>query len=198
MRILVAALIALSAPLALSDALANTSPGTGTDSSVPKQAFVHAAGSMLGFASSYDGEAFEGRFARFTTAITFDPASASGRFDVSIDLSSANTENEERDEVLHGKDFFNVVALPQARYEATRFRRLTDGRFVAEGSLHLRGVVQPVPLTFTWTPGASPVLEGSALVPRLVFQVGTGDWADLDLMPDAVSVTTRLVLQAKP
>lgn len=175
--------------LAASAAAATSPPGPAR--------YTHAAGSTLGFASSYDGEAFDGRFARFSTDLAFDPATATGRFDVAIDLGSAGTENEERDEVLLGDEFFNAIAMPQARYEATRFRKLADGRFVAEGQLTLRGITRPVPLTFRWTPGATPTLEGSATVPRLAFNVGTGDWEDLEVLPDAVSVTTRLVLQPR-
>ncbi len=69
---------------------------------------------------------------------------------------------------------------------------------MADGTLTLRGITKAVPLTFTWTPGAAPVLAGTATVPRLAFNVGTGDWADTEVMPDAVAVTTRLVLQPKP
>ena len=46
----------------------------------------------------------------------------------------------------------------------------------ARCSLH--GVSKPVTLTFTWTPGAQPVLAGKATVKRLDFGVGGGDWAD--------------------
>lgn len=179
--------LALAAPLALA------STPAAAPTSAPR--YTQAAGSTLGFSSSYDGETFEGRFARFQADIAFDPTTASGRFDVVIELASANTENDERDEVLLDAEFFNAAAMPQARYTATAFRKLADGRFVAEGRLSLRGVTKAVPLTFRWTPGAAPVLEGTASVPRLAFNVGTGDWADLELMPDAVTVSTRLLLQ---
>jgi len=160
--------------------------------------FIAGSGSLLEFHSSYDEEAFTGRFERFEARIAFDPMLVSGHFDVAIDLASASTENDERDEVLLGAEFFHVLAMPQARYTATTFRKLADGRFVAEGRLSLRGVMQAVPLTFRWTPGTAPVLEGTASVPRLAFQVGTGDWADTALMPDAVEVRTRLQLQSAP
>jgi len=192
MHAVLAALLAstLAAPLAA----AITPPAvTGATAAAPR--YVHAPGSTLGFSSSYDGEAFEGHFARFTTDLAFDPATATGRFDVTIDLTSAATENEERDEVLLGAEFFDVLAMPQARYQATRFRALADGSFLAEGSLTLRGITRPVALAFRWTPGAAPLLEGSGSVPRLAFKVGTGDWADLELLPDAVQVQTRLLLQ---
>jgi polyisoprenoid-binding protein YceI len=186
MRFLLALTLALAAPLALA-----TSP-------MGPVRYSHTAGSTLGFASSYDGETFDGRFAQFTTDIAFDPASAAGRFDVVIQLASAGTENDERDETLLGAEFFNATAMPQARYQATAFRKLTDGRFVADGTLTLRGITKPVPLTFRWTAGATPKLEGTATVKRLEFGIGTGDWDDTEVMPDAVSVTTTLVLQPKP
>ena len=61
--------------------------------------------------------------------------------------------------------------------------------------LALHGTRKPVTLTFTWTPGAQPVLSGKATVKRLDFGVGGGDWADTGLIPDAIAVSTRVVLQ---
>lgn len=167
---------------------------------LPAQAvyWTHAAGSSLRFQSSYDGESFTGEFRRFQTRLQFDPASLSGHFDVRIDLSSVHTENDERDEVLLGVEFFNAAALGTARYTAHRFRRLEDGRFLAEGELTLRGHRHAVPLTFTWTTAGQPQLAGQAGVRRLAFAVGTGDWADTGLLPDLVSVDTRLLLVALP
>ena len=99
------------------------------------------AGSTLGFSASYQDEAFEGGFGKFTPAIRFDPADlAASRFDVRIDLSSAGTENADRDELLLGPDFFDASARPEARYVATRFRALGGNRYAADGQLSLRGV----------------------------------------------------------
>ena len=160
--------------------------------------YVAQPGSTLGFTATYMDEAFDGAFARFTPAIRFNPADlAASRFDVRIALASADTANAERDEMLVGSEFFDASGAAEARYVATRFRALGGNRFVAEGTLSLRGVNQPVPLTFTWTPGAKPVLVGEATLSRLTFKVGTGDWTDTDLLPDAVKVTTRLVLVPK-
>lgn len=154
-------------------------------------------GSTLGFSGSYEGEPFEGRFARFTPRIEFDPARLSAaRFEVSIQLASADTRNEERDELLLGSGFFNSAKSPTARYQATRFRALGGNRFVAEGTLSLNGISKPVALAFTWTPGATAVLDGHATVRRLDFAVGTGEWADLALLPNEVRVSTRLRLAA--
>lgn len=161
--------------------------------------YVAAPGSTLGFRGSLQGEAFDGRFARFTPRIRFDPAHPElARFDVAIDLASANTDNEERDGMLRGPEFFATQRQPQARFVATRVRALGNGRFAADGTLSLRGVSKPVTLAFRWTPGPRPVLDGQASLKRLDFGVGSGEWADTTDLADAVQVTTHLVLQAAP
>lgn len=152
-------------------------------------------GSSLGFSASYQGEAFSGKFGKFTPAIRFDPAKlAEARFDVRIVLASADTKNSERDDLLKSGDFFDSKRQPEARYTASKFRALGGNRYAADGTLSLRGVNQPVVLTFTWTAGARPVLDGSASLKRLDFGVGSGDWTDLDLLPNEVKVKTRLIL----
>ena len=157
--------------------------------------YLQQPGSSLGFTGSYQGEAFTGSFAKFNSSISFDPAKlAESKFDVRITLSSASTKNAERDEMLSGSDFFNAKAQPEARYLATKFRALGGNRFVADGVLTLRGISKTAPLTFTWTPGAKPQLVGTAKVQRLEFKVGIGDWDDVELIPNTVTVNTRLIL----
>ena len=156
---------------------------------------VDAAQSQLGFVGTVQGERFEGRFAAFTADIRFDPdALAASRFEVRIDLASADSQNEERDATLKGEDFFAVERMPQAHYTAERFRRLDDGRFVADGELTLRGITRPVSLSFRWTPGNPARLDGEAELARLDFSVGAGEWADEDTIANAVRVFTSLRL----
>lgn len=157
--------------------------------------YVQAAGSALTFASRYQGEVFTGHFPDFHTRLSFDPRDlASARLDVLVELASASTANEDRDETLHGPDFFHSSRFAQARYEADRFRHLGGNEYAADGMLTLHGVSRPVTLSFTWKPGARPVMAGKATVRRLEFGIGAGDWADTGLIPDAVAVSTRVVL----
>ncbi|MGN6514037.1 MAG: YceI family protein, partial [Lysobacteraceae bacterium] len=140
--------------------------------------YVQAPGSTLAFAGQYQGEVFSGRFPGFSTRLSFDPAQlAAARLDVTIPLATATTGNGDYDENLRGGDFFDAARFPQARYTATRFRHLGGNQYAADGTLSLHGVSKPVTLTFTWTPGARPVLAGKATVKRLDFGVGGGDWA---------------------
>jgi len=159
--------------------------------------YAQAPGSTLAFASRYDGELFTGRFGDFDTKLSFDPARPeAGRLDVSIGLASADTGNADRDSTLKTADFFDIARFARARYSASGFRRLADGRYAADGTLELRGVSRPVTLTFEWKDGAQPVLDGKAVVKRLDFGVGSGDWADTGAIPDEVNISTRVVLKA--
>lgn len=157
---------------------------------------VDAAASSLRFSGTAQGEAFDGKFAKFDAKIAFDPAHLAGsKFDVTVELASADTQNEERDDTLQGTEFFNVAAEPKASFVADRFTAQGTG-FQAQGTLTLRGVSKPVVLDFTWTPaGAGATLEGHATLERSAFGIGGGDWADPETIADEVKVATTLVLQ---
>lgn len=184
--------IKLTSPAAVATALAAMLAAAPASAAEYRQ----APGSTLAFASRYDGELFTGRFPGFDTKLSFDPAKPeTGKLDVTIDLASAATGNADRDSTLATADFFDVGKVAQARYSASGFRKLADGRYAADGTLELRGVRKPVTLTFSWSGGAQPVLEGKAVVKRLEFGVGGGDWADTATIPDEVSISTRVAFK---
>ncbi len=158
--------------------------------------YVQAPGSALAFAGKYQGDTFTGTFPGFNTRLSFDPQQlATARLEVTIPLATATTRNSDYDSQMRGESFFNSGKFATATYSATRFRALGDNRYAADGTLSLHGVSKPVTLEFTWTPGARPVLAGKATVKRLDFGVGAGEWADTKLIPDAIAVSTKVVLQ---
>jgi len=162
--------------------------------------YLQVPGSRLNFSGSYYDTSFEGHFPGFTTRFSFDPAHlADATLDVSIPLAGATTRNADYDNQMHSTSFFNSKRFPQALYSATKFRRLGGNRYAADGTLTLRGVSKPVTLTFTWSPGAKPVLKGEAIVEREAFGVGSGALVDAGIVPkdipNAIKVTTRVVFK---
>jgi polyisoprenoid-binding protein YceI len=156
--------------------------------------YVQAPGSSLTFGGTYQDEPFSGRFPGFATKLSFDPKHlAAAKLDVAIPIGKATTGNEEFDAEMLGSAGFHSAKFPQARYVATKFRALGGNRYAADGMLSLHGVTRPVTLVFTWTPGAKPVLSGKASVKRLEFGIGGGEWADTELLPDAIAVSTKVV-----
>lgn len=152
--------------------------------------------STLGFEGAYQGEAFRGRFSRFEAEIRYDPENLDdARFDVRVDLASADTGNPERDEVLQGGDFFDVGRFPKARFTTREFER-RDGQVVARGELALHGQVHPVTLDVQFSPeGDAATLAVTTTLQRRDFDLGSSDdWADID---PAVTVSARLRLEAR-
>jgi polyisoprenoid-binding protein YceI len=157
--------------------------------------YQQAGGSSLVFAGTYQGEVFTGRFPGFSTRLSFDPKRlADAKLIVDIPLATATTANSDYDGEMRGDAFFDAVRFPQAHYSATKFRSLGGNRYAADGTLSLHGISKPVAFTFTWTPGAQPVLAGKATVKRLDFGVGGGDWADTSLIPNEIAISTKVVL----
>ncbi|MGZ4664943.1 MAG: YceI family protein [Frankiaceae bacterium] len=62
-----------------------------------------------------------------------------------IDMSSIDTNNGQRDAHLRTNDFFDVEQHPTMTYRSTGVR-LEDGELVVDGDLTLRGVTKRVPL----------------------------------------------------
>lgn len=152
--------------------------------------------SRLGFVATYDGIEFQGEFTKFNADILFDPTNLPGsRFVVTVDVTSAFTEDSTRDDALAGEDWFDYSAFPLARYEARTFSRQSDGRFIAKGHLTIKEYSHPVDVSFWWTEssdGAS-VLDVQAVVSRLDFGVGSGMWED-PIVGHEVVVESQLVL----
>ena len=160
---------------------------------------VDAAHSALTFTNTYENVRYSGQFMRYTATIDYDPDDlAHAKFDVTIDIASLDTRNDERDQAALGTDFFDAAKFPQAHFVTTSFRKAADDKVVAEGVLTLRGVSKPVALTVSFKPhGNTATLDVTALVQRLAFGIGSGQWADPAMIGDAVSVRAHLLLRAR-
>lgn len=159
------------------------------------------AQSALTFYPTLAGGEFEGRFERFDARIRLDPARPSQcALDVTVDLLSARTGEPERDTTLAGPDFFKTASFPQARFAGSDCRSIGPQRYEVTGRLELRGMARDVRLTLRFDPPTGPGqpahMTGSALVPRLGFGVGQGDWRSTEWLADAVRVQFDLRLLA--
>jgi polyisoprenoid-binding protein YceI len=162
---------------------------------VAKDWQVDAAQSTLGFSGDYQGEAFDGVFKRFDAKISYDDADlATAKFDVSVDLSSVDTQSSERDETLASSDFFETSKYPQAHFVTQSFARAADGSVTAQGTLTLHGTSKPVVLKVKFAPTADgATLDVDTTLDRLDFSLGSSrDWADVG---KAVTVHGHLVLR---
>lgn len=154
------------------------------------------ARSSLTYGFTQAGAENQGRFKSFT--VSFDPAA--GRLDVVVDMRSYDTGDQQRNDTLGGKDFFDVAQHPQSRFSASRIEKTATG-YEATGSLTLRGVSRSIAIPFTWrtatTQGHSVgYLSGQATLQRLDFGVGQGQWQSTDWVGNDVTVRFSLTLTA--
>ncbi len=156
-------------------------------------------GSSLTFATSWGGEAIQGRFDRWTADILFSPdALDRSKVSVSINMSSATSGDEQRDASLPGSDWFDAAVHPKATFVATRFDKTGEGRFVARGKLTLRGVSRPLDLPFRLKiDGDRAEVSGVTSLDRTTFGVGQGEWTSTDQIPARVTVRIALKAQRK-
>ena len=159
---------------------------------------VDPAHSALTFTNSYQGVEYTGQFRRFDAMIEYDPNDlAHAKFDVTIDITSLDTQNSERDQAALGTDFFDTAKFPRAHFVTSAFRKGADGKVVADGMLTLRGISKPVVLAVSFKPhGGDATLDVAAQVKRLDFGIGTGQWADPSMIGDGVAVHGHLSLRA--
>ncbi|MEX2151462.1 MAG: YceI family protein [Steroidobacteraceae bacterium] len=152
------------------------------------------AGSLQ-FVATQAGAKFTGCFRKFTVRFDFDPAGPpSGSLEVMVDLESADTADAERDGILNSAEFFWTDRHPQARFQASQFRREGE-RWRADGELSLRGIAQPVAVLFTLAgPSRQLGMKGTATLRRLDFGVGQGEWSTTEWIGNEVEVRFDLAL----
>src|SRR5690606_15767043 len=98
------------------------------------------------FVATRAGAKFEGAFEQFSADIHFDPDDpGAGRFDVVIGLSSVNSRDRERDEVIAGPDMLDAAQWPTARYVVQGFTAIGGGKYRGAGRLTLRNVTRETP-----------------------------------------------------
>jgi cytochrome b561/polyisoprenoid-binding protein YceI len=157
------------------------------------------SGSTLGFSTSWSGQAIEGRFKTWDGDILFSPdALDKSKLTIRVDLASATTGDDQRDSTLPTPDWFDVPAHPAAVFTASRFKKSGPDRFLADGTLALRGVSKPVAVAFSLKiDGDTALAQGSATVNRTTFGVGQGEWAATDQIPAEVKLSFSLTAKAK-
>ncbi len=155
-----------------------------------------ASAGQIVFIGMQAGAPFKGTFRAFTAKVDFAPqALTSARFDVQISLDSLDTGDKDRDKTMRGADIFDVAHFPTAHYVARSFTKTSAG-YRASGSLTLHGTTKEVPVDFQFLEGSgSPRLVGSALLKRLDFGVGQGDWKSTQWIGDIVKVNFALTLK---
>ena len=89
-----------------------------------------------------------GSFKDFTAEMeTEDTDFSKARIQLTAQVASIATNNEQRDAHLRNSDFFEVETYPELKFASTRIEKVDNETFNLFGNLTLKGVTKPVKLT---------------------------------------------------
>jgi polyisoprenoid-binding protein YceI len=154
------------------------------------------SGSRLEFVATFEKNPAPGFFREFDTRLSFDPDKpAGGSLHVTIKVTSADMNIPDVNKEIRNKDWFDYSGFPQAEFHSTDLR--TDGkRYMARGTLTLKGVKQAVEVPFTFAlSGDGATMEGEFTLRRGDFGIGLGEWKATDTIGADVKVKFRVKLK---
>lgn len=155
--------------------------------------------SSIEFSYSQMGVPMDGRFRRFSSQLSFDPAQpAAAEAAIDVDLASIDTGTPELDSEAAGQDWFALKSFPTARFVATGIKPLGGDRYSVAGKLTIKGRSKDivVPATFTTQSGAG-VFAGQFTIRRGDFAIGEGAWSAFDIVANDVTVRFRITASGK-
>lgn len=86
-----------------------------------------------------------GEFSKVTGRVSFDASEpARSSVEASVDISTINTREPDRDAHLKSADFFDVANFPAMTFKSRRVEKNADGGLKLIGELTLRGVTREV------------------------------------------------------
>ena len=155
--------------------------------------------SSLEFTFMQAGAQNKGKFTRFAVSFDFSPDNlAASRLEVTVEIGSLDTGDQERDDTLRSADLFALAKFPQAHFAASQFNK-TAGGYEAIGKLTIRGVTRDTRVPFTFRTAdehgvAVGYMSGKTSIRRLDFGVGQGEWKATDQVGNEVGVSFALRL----
>ncbi|HEU0063800.1 MAG TPA: YceI family protein [Flavisolibacter sp.] len=141
-------------------------------------------GSSISFKIRNLGFSIPGSFTGIKGTISFDPNNITqSNFDVSIDASTVNTDNNMRDNHLRGESYFDVKNYPRIRLVSTRVAASNKkGIYLFYGKLNIKSTTKEISFPFTADATSNGYLfKGSFTMNRRDFNVGGASIISNDL-----------------
>ena len=106
-------------------------------------------------------------------------------------MGDADTTKE-----LKKPEWFNYAKFPTATFRSTAIKSTGPRTLEVAGNLSIKGQEKAVLVPVTLLPGASGVTtaQGSFNIKRVDFKIGEGDWADVSIVANDVTVKFKLAL----
>ena len=135
-----------------------------------------------------------GTFKGVQGAITWEgTAPQKGGFDISVDATTVDTDNESRDNHLRKEEYFNVEQYPKIGFKSDRVT-VSGKSFTVYGKLTIKNTTKDISIPFTATAKDGGYLfEGSFELNRKDYKVGGNSM----VLGDNVTLTLSIFAQQK-
>ena len=153
--------------------------------------------SEINFTVKQMGVPLDGKFSKFDAQLAFDSKKPeTGKIAFTIDLGSAAVGDADTTQELKKPEWFNQAKFPTATFSSTAIKSTGPGKLEVTGTLTIKGNAKPVVVPVTLMPGAAGLTtaQGSFSIKRVDFKIGDGDWADVSIVANDVTVKFKLAL----
>jgi len=155
-----------------------------------------AADSSLRFEFAIERSKFTGHFNQFSLQYCWQDTPENGAISVKVDMTSVTTGNKDLDIGMQDREGLNSEQYPDALWQTESIKK-TANAYLTEGQLTIRGISRQQSGNFNlqqtdigWQ------LQGKAQLDRLDYDLGIGEYADTDFIPNDVTVYFDFKLKA--
>ena len=101
---------------------------------------------------------------------------STAQINVTVDMTSISTNNEQRDEHLRNSDFFEVEKHPELTFKSTRIEKVDSDTFTLYGELTLKGITKPVKLNVEYNGVTKDPWGGERAGFVITGKINRSDW----------------------
>lgn len=141
-----------------------------------------------------------GRFNQIAGSFTLAPNAEDSKFDITIDVNSVDTANENRDKHLKNPDFFDAAQFPTITFKSTKVSPGKEADTVeVVGDLTLHGVTKPITVIVKKTGvGQNPMNKKQVAGVEAVFTIKRTDYGMTKMVgPSGDEVTLHVNLEGE-
>ena len=118
-----------------------------------------------------------GAFKNFSAKVeTEDEDFSTAKINVTAQMDSISTNNEQRDAHLRNSDFFEVEKYPELKFKSTKVEEVDKDTFVLHGELTMKGVTKPVKLNVEFNGATKDPWGGKRAGFVLSGKINRTDW----------------------
>jgi polyisoprenoid-binding protein YceI len=159
---------------------------------------IQAEKSSVTFNYKQMGVAMDGKFKKFSSQLSFDPAKvAAAKATIDIELASIDTGSSDADQEVVGKAWFNTAAFPKAVFVSSQIKQTAPNQYQVVGKLTIKGQTKEISFPLKHTPQATTgQFAGGFTLHRADFLIGEGMWAKFDVVANDIQVNFQLTANA--